>query len=444
MNITQQATSSLEALLTLEIHPDDYAERVDKTLKSYARKAKMSGFREGKVPMSLIKKLYGKGAILDELNKTLQEELDQYLQREQVKILGYPIPVPKADLDFDLDTPLTYTFEFEIGLSPQVSLNLQNYDLVEYEIEVDEPYLEKEIRMIRNRFGKLTNPEESAAGDSLFGTITEVDANGNPVDKGLVHKITLNPEMFDYPSAKEILVGKKTGEEFSFNPAKFMSGDKKRGWLLNVDPDEYSDKYKDKSFIFSVEKVNHYESSEFDENLFKQVYPTNTPENVNEFKDKLKISIQEYINKDADKQLMFALKRNLLEHNRVDLPDSFLKKWLAQQPENKLTTEEIEVAYESYAKGLRYALLRDELIRTYPDTQATEEDVKASAVEMLRASMGDLPEEQLENLLGYYLNNKEMVNKLWEEVQEKKLFDFLKSVIVPATVHISATDFERM
>ena len=58
MNITQENTDKLNAILKVKVEQEDYAERVDKVLKDYRRQARVDGFRPGMVPMGIIKKMY--------------------------------------------------------------------------------------------------------------------------------------------------------------------------------------------------------------------------------------------------------------------------------------------------------------------------------------------------------------------------------------------------
>ena len=84
-------------------------EKVASVLKDYRKKANIPGFRPGQVPMGLVKKQYGKSIMVDEVNKLLQESLNNYLVEEKLDILGNPLP--KMDGDFNWDAE-NFSFEF--------------------------------------------------------------------------------------------------------------------------------------------------------------------------------------------------------------------------------------------------------------------------------------------------------------------------------------------
>mgnify|MGYP002580094066 CR=1 FL=1 len=68
MNVSLQNIDKVSAQLTVKLEKADYQEKVDKSLKSFRQKAQMPGFRKGMVPMSLVKKMYGKSVIAEEVN----------------------------------------------------------------------------------------------------------------------------------------------------------------------------------------------------------------------------------------------------------------------------------------------------------------------------------------------------------------------------------------
>ena len=92
MNITRTNTDDLNAVIKLQLVKEDYASQVDSVLKDHRRKASIDGFRPGKVPMGLIKKMYGTPVLADEVNKILGRELYKYIEENKLDILGEPLP----------------------------------------------------------------------------------------------------------------------------------------------------------------------------------------------------------------------------------------------------------------------------------------------------------------------------------------------------------------
>ena len=61
-------------------------------LKTYRQKANIPGFRKGMVPMSLIKKQFGKAVLAEEVDKLMQEKVNEYIHENKVNMLGMPLP----------------------------------------------------------------------------------------------------------------------------------------------------------------------------------------------------------------------------------------------------------------------------------------------------------------------------------------------------------------
>ena len=83
MNITKENVDELNAILKIKLDEDDYTERVEKVLKDYRKTATMPGFRPGKVPAGLIRKLYGTPVLVEEVNKLISESITKYIVDEK-------------------------------------------------------------------------------------------------------------------------------------------------------------------------------------------------------------------------------------------------------------------------------------------------------------------------------------------------------------------------
>ena len=143
MNITRETIDALNAVVKIDITKADYSENVEKILTNYRKTANIPGFRKGQVPMSLVKKQYGKSVLADEVNKTLQEALGKYLNDEKLDVLGSPLPVAQDDLDWESED---FSFAFEIGLSPEFEIKLKaKKALTKYTITADKKMIDDQV-----------------------------------------------------------------------------------------------------------------------------------------------------------------------------------------------------------------------------------------------------------------------------------------------------------
>src|SRR4030042_2293339 len=122
MNIFQEKTDELTAILTVNIDKEDYEARVSKALHDYSRKARMDGFRPGKVPAGLIKKMHGKSFLIEEINKILTESISKYLTDNKVAYLGEPLPREDESNRIDWEGDTSFKFMFDLGLAPALEI----------------------------------------------------------------------------------------------------------------------------------------------------------------------------------------------------------------------------------------------------------------------------------------------------------------------------------
>ena len=143
MNVSLQNIDKVSAQLTVKLEKADYQEKVDKSLKSFRQKAQMPGFRKGMVPMSLVKKMYGKSVIAEEVNKVLQEAVYNYIKENKVNMLGEPLPNEEKQQMIDFDTMEEFEFVFDISLAPEFKAEVSAKDKVDYyTIEVSDEMIE--------------------------------------------------------------------------------------------------------------------------------------------------------------------------------------------------------------------------------------------------------------------------------------------------------------
>ena len=161
MNVVRKDIDALNVELTVQVSPEDYKDKVDATLKQYRKTAKIPGFRPGHVPMGMVKKQYGKSVLLDELNKVVGQSLNEYIQKEELVILGNPIPKEGDDVKGDFDNPEIFEFNYEVGLAPEVNIALSKKNKYDYvKVKVDDELIEKQINDLRRRYGKLVSRDE--------------------------------------------------------------------------------------------------------------------------------------------------------------------------------------------------------------------------------------------------------------------------------------------
>ena len=195
MNIVQNNIDALNAEITIKLEPADYKERFENALKKYRKNAQMPGFRPGHVPASLIKQRFGKSLLAEEINTVLQDSIYKYISENKINVLGNPLPKDSSEEVGDWDNPGDFQFTYELGMAPEFSLNLDKSMAFDYSVvDVDAELIDKQMKDLRRRYGKLSSPEVSGAEDMLMVDLVELNADGTAKEGGIFSKTTVSIE----------------------------------------------------------------------------------------------------------------------------------------------------------------------------------------------------------------------------------------------------------
>lgn len=446
MNITQEKINDLNASLTVKITPDDYQEKVNKAIKDQAKKMKLPGFRPGMVPPAHVKKMYGKSILVDEVNNLLSESVNNYIQQNEIEILGQPLP-KEDDTQFNWDFNDEFVFNYELGLAPQVDVQFSDKDkLTQYVIKVDADTLAARTKNIRRSYGKMTNPEVVADGDVIFGRFQQLNADGSVFEGGIDVTTSLRTDAVKDASALKSLIGlKKEDVVESFDLVKAVDDEKQLVKILKLD--EENAIIPESKFKVTVKNINRLEEADLNQEFFDKIFPGGEVTTEEEFTAKITEELEGMMVQDSEKKLASDLYKYGSEKATMDLPDEFLKRWL-KVANKEVTDEELEKGYEDFAKNLRWTLVENKIVKDQK-LEIKYEDVYEAAKARLDGqfrmySPQALSEEQLGQYTAQFLQEKENANRIFDEVKSQKVFDYLKTVISLDKKEIAFNEFEKL
>ena len=111
MTEQQPTKSSLERTLDLTVSAAQLKADTETILRKRAKTAKVHGFRQGKVPMTMVRQMYGAQAYMDAMNNLLNKAYEEAVQAAQLKVAGAPTIEPKGEIKDDVDPQFTATVE---------------------------------------------------------------------------------------------------------------------------------------------------------------------------------------------------------------------------------------------------------------------------------------------------------------------------------------------
>ena len=448
MNVTQENIDELNARVKIEIGPEDYEEPVKNILNDYRKKMTLQGFRPGKVPFGVAKKMYGKSVLAEELNKLLSENLNEHIKSNELDILGQPIPNDQDDLSLDFKNK--YEFVYELGLAPKFEVDLSAKDkFPKYKINVDQELIEKYVKDFQRRFGQSEEVDEATEKDMIYGTFYQVDKAGNKVDVGVHNHSTVVVEYVENKDAKKKLLGLKVGDQALVEPAKMSKGDADLSAMLGIPVSEIGEY--PKQWLLKVDSIHRIDPHELNQELFDQVLGPGAVSTEEEFRSRISIDLEKQLSNDSDKKLRRDISEKLMERLGLKLPDEFLKKWLlmnGQNAEKPISQEDIDREYGDYSRYLQLQIIESKLAKDneikvdFPEIQdRVKTNIKAQF-----ASFGqqEMDHKMLDQFAQNFLQKEEEVRKIYDQILDEKLMAFYKENVKLQEKEVSFDEFVKL
>ena len=441
MNISQESTGELTAIIHIELQESDYITAVNKQLSEYKKKANMPGFRPGMVPLGMIKKMYGDSVMVDEVNKTLSEALNNYITENKVNVIGNPLPNAEKSAKIDFKTQKDFDFYFDIGLAPEFEIKLsEDIKVPSYSIKVTDTEIDKAIEDVKVRFGEDKNPEVAEEGDAFQGKFIEVDSDGNVVEGGVNNDGFLKYDDIKLKTIQKKFVGKKANDSITFNLLNAVKDESKVASLLNRH-DKGDEKLKS-DYKFEIEKIVRTHEAEIGEELYKKVFPTQEIANEDEFRASLSSDLSKHYQRDTDRQFLADTVKELIKIADINLPDEFLKRWLLESNDGKITKEQVDEQYDSYARTFKWQLLEGELLKEHGDAMRVKDEEVRAKVAAYFQTMGSAElTPQIEGIIDQVLSNSEEKQKIYNDIQDEKLIKLFKDNVSAKNKKVTTEKF---
>ena len=448
MNISRENIDELNATLTVSVEKNDYESAVNEVLKNYRKKANMPGFRPGMVPAGLIKKLHGKSALVEEVNKILSKSLNDYIHDEKLNVLGEPLPNEEKQPAINWDIQTDYSFVFDIGLAPEIEVKLNKQTkLPYYSIAASEEMVTKQLDAFASRLGENKVVDTAEDKDTVRGNFVQLDEEGNVLEGGIsAEKVVIALDIMKDEEVKASFIGKKAGDVLVFDPVKAYDNKHEVGHMLNISH-ELAENLSG-NFSFTIIEVLRFEKSELNQDLFAKTYGEDSGITTeDEFKARIKTEIEENFMNSSDYKFAIDSRDALLKAIQFNLPEAFLKRWIKATNE-KMTDEQIEADFDNFMTDLKWQLIKDKIVKDN-ELKITEEDVRALAKEMAlqqfrQYGLSNVSDEHLDNYANHMLKNEDERRKLVTKKQEDVIVASIKDKVTLDISNVSYDEFNKM
>ena len=430
-SVLRENIGLLNDKLTVQLTKDDYLPSFDQAIKKYAKTATIPGFRKGMVPASMVKKMYGTSVFTDEVLRTVEKELNTYMQTEQLDIFAQPIPLELDSRQLDMNNPADYSFDFEIGLKPAINIDLSSIHVTKFSVDITDDMINEEVERLSVRHGNMTEPDVVESDDNVLNVeFTEIDSEGNVVENGINKGNSLLVKYFS-ESVRPQLMGKKKDDTINITLNEAFE-EKEREWILSdLGLNKEEENAGNKNFKLTITKVGLVTKPEMDSNFFDAAFPGKNLTTEAEFREAVKESLQQQWTSQTRNQLHDQIYHQLTDHTNLEFPENFLKRWIQVGNEQKKSAEEAEAEYPNFKNSLKWTLISSQLMDEY-NVKVENAEIKDFARQQIMGYMGiqsldDAP--WLDSYADNMLKDKKFIENTYYQIQTTKLFTAIEDKV---------------
>ena len=445
--VTRQNAAPLTDHIIVTLQKEDYYPAFEKNLKNYSKQANIPGFRKGMVPTGVVKKMYGASVFADEVLRTVEKEVNSFLEKENPEIFGQPLPI-EANGDtvrgFNMNEPGEYTFTFEIGLKPDFTpADLGNAMIKRMNVTVTDEMVEEEVERLRNRFGNMKEPETVTSEDNVLNiSFTQVE-DGHEVEGGIAQETNSLLVKYFAEGVRPELIGLKVGDSITktlgeaFEEKEFEVVREDLGQKENPDAAELN-------LRMTITKIVLVEKCELNEEFFNQIFPGRALATEAEFREAMREDISRQWAQQARGQVQDEIYHYLLDNTLLEFPDDFLKRWIMQSGKEQKTVEQAEAEFPKFRNQLKWTLISDYFIKQQ-NLDVNMEELRAYAKTQMMGYMGVTTIDEnmawLDSYVDRMMQDKKYIDENYHRLLTEKLFGWAESQVKYNDVTVGAEEF---
>ena len=440
MKIKKTKISETESNLNLHLEKKDYIDKFESQLKDLKRKANLKGFRPGMVPIQLLKNMYGKSVLLEEINKIVSESINNYIKENKIKIIGEPKPQKNDDIDkIKINEIDSFNFDFKIGHLSDFKLKpfkkSKKYNL--FNIKVDKKTTDQTIENLKVQYADINNLKEVTSKSSVY---CEFIYSENK-KKGL-----LALENLDKTESKKILK-RKVDDAIVINLKKLVKNDSE---LLNqvigdtVNFDEFPN-----TVNVKIENIIERSPAKLTPTFFDKIFGPGKVKTKKEFNKEIEKSIEFNYLKESEFYFNREIEKDLLKENKISLPEDYVKDWISANNDEETAKKLLNEDYESYCNQIKWSYIVDDIIdsnKIKVENSEIEEMAKNQIQHQLMASGMQNMSKDIDKFVDNYLKHNKGENylKIFNELKSNKVFNHIKEKVTITKKSITFDKFKLL
>ncbi len=425
MQVSVESTSALERKLNISVPAERIESEVTKRLQQTAKRAKVSGFRPGKVPMSIIRQRYEADARQDVLGDVIQATFYEAVVAEKLNPVGQPSIEPKL---FEKDKGLEYVATFEVFPEFEVQ-GLEGIEVERQFAEVASADVDNMLDILRKQNTSFVEVERAAANDDQV-TINFVGSiDGEAFAGGTADNVPLvlgSGRMI--PGFEDALVGCKAGDTKTITPTF---------------PEDYQNldlAGKTAEFTVIVNKVEAPELPELNEDFFAMF--GNTEGGLDGFRAEVQKNMERELNQAIKGKVKTQVMDGLLAANEIEVPSALissevdrLRVQAVQQFGGNIKPDQLpaELFTEQAKRRVALGLIVAQMVKQF-EIKADDAQVRSTIEEMAAAY------QEPQQVIEWYYKNEQQLEDVRAVVLEEQVVD---TVLGKAKVTDSTVSYEE-
>ncbi len=424
MQVSVEATGSIQRKMTITVPSENIDQEVDKRLKEMRSKVRLDGFRPGRVPLSVVKKMHGVGVYQDVASTMIQSSFFDAAKQEDLRVVGFP-EIEAKTIEYGKDLEYSATFD----IYPEIKIaSLEGKTVTKQVAEVTDADIDKMIETLRNQQKEWVDVDRAAQEGDLVtvdfdGTI---DSKAFEAGKAKDFQVELGANRM-LPDFEAALVGMKAGDEKTAD--------------VNFPEDYQSEELKGKTaqFALTVKKVQEPKIPEIDEEFIKRFGVEDGT--VESFRK----NIAENMERELKNKITANIKTQVMDHladlHEFDIPAALvtdeikhMHQEMTQNTGNDMSSIPDELLKDQAERRVKLGLIVGEIIR--------QNDIKKDPIKV-DTKLKELAStyEDPNALIDYYRNNQQAMQTIEAAVMEDAIIDW---ALEQVTVEEKVSNFDSV
>ncbi len=415
MQVSVEDINSVKKTLHIEIPEADVVRELDKAYNELKKKAKVKGFRPGKVPRSVVVRLFKKDVHADVTSKLIQSSFLDALKKTELKVVGTPQVDPP-----ELEDSGPYKYDAIVEISPVIDkIDYHNISLKRTNYPVSEEEIEAQLKMLQKNFARQekVEPPRPARDDDFVLIDYEGFKDGQPFDETAKNE-NFNLQLGKGTISKEFddnLIGMQPGESKSFN-VKFAD-DYANDKLAGVEI----------SFQVLLHEIKEEILPPIDDVLAKKA---GQYESLDDLKKVITENLEQGYTKRTDQELNEQIFTHLIAQTDFEVPEAMVEmelEGIVNEAERSfsyrnMTLEEMGLSRESISEKYRETALK-QVKRHLILGKIIEQEELSLADDELEAGLNDMASsfnQPVEEIKRFYDQNPDKLDYFKHTILEKK------------------------